>query len=227
MLAVKKDFSVAVYSKGKTGTTTLLDCLNDDWWGVGEFDVDFLSNESMSQWQAVQYLSERDVPIYVVVRDPWRRFVSGIKEILQDSVYCIGDERLRLLVWQYYMNHPDNLRDQIDKLYYLSTYQHGHPGHALFALHENYHTVNWLHEIKQLNNTTVLDSRDLDTLITKLGLVSLSHSNVSNPSDITAIEHALLRCNSVQFALEYVKKEIQLYNNLFPSLRVKFPEPLL
>ena len=226
MLAVKKDFSVAVYSKGKTGTTTLLNCLTDDWWGVGEFTVDFLGSESMEQWQAVQYLSERDVPLHVVVRNPWRRFVSGIKEILQDSIYCIGDERLRLLVWQYFMNHNDALRDQIDKLYYLSTYQHGRPGHALFALHENYHTVNWLHEIKQIKNADIVDSSELDSLIKQLDLVPQDHSNVSNPPDIQAIERALLRCNSVHFALEYVKKDIQTYNNYLPSRRVKFPEPL-
>lgn len=226
MLALKKDFSVAVYSKGKTGTTTLLNCLSDDWWGVGEFEVDFLSNESMNQWQAVQYLNERNVKIHVVIRNPWQRFISGIKEILQDSIFCIGDERLRVLVWQYFMNNPDALRDHIDKLYYLSTYKHGHPGHALFAIHENYHTINWLHEIKEINNVNVIDNSELDNLISALGLVPQQHSNVSNPMDIWSIERAVLRCNSAQFALEYVKKEIQLYNNIFPSRRVKFPEPI-
>lgn len=226
MLAVKKDFSVAVYSKGKTGTTTLLNCLSDDWWGVGEFEVDFMRNQPISQWQAVEMLNDSGVLTHVVVRDPWRRFVSGIKEILQDSIYTLGDSDLRQNVWQYYMNNPDALRDQIDKLYYLTTYKQGNPGHALFAMHENYHTVNWLYQINQIKNVNIVHNNELDLLIADLGLTVQAHSNVSNPPDIWAIERAVLRANSVHFTLEYIKPEIELYNDLFPTDRVKFPQPL-
>jgi hypothetical protein len=226
MLAVKKDFSVAVYSKGKTGTTTLLNSLTNDWWGVGEFEVNFLTNETISQWDAVQYLSQRGILTHVVVRDPWRRFVSGIKEILQDSIFSIADESLRISVWQYFMTNADALRNQIDKLYYLSTYKHGNPGHALFALHENYHTVNWLHQIEQINNANIVNSTDLDLLIPNLGLELKAHSNVSEPNDITAIERAILCCNSVYFPLEYVQKEVDIYNKYFPHSQVKIPDPL-
>ena len=42
MLAVNTDKKIAIYSLGKTGTTTLIDTLPEDWHTTGEISADFM-----------------------------------------------------------------------------------------------------------------------------------------------------------------------------------------
>ena len=93
MLAVNTDKKIAIYSLGKTGTTTLIDTLPNDWHTTGEISADFmhtlfpnvLEPGYVGQYNALQHLYSNDYNITIVIRQPWKRYVSGIKEVLQDQ----------------------------------------------------------------------------------------------------------------------------------------------
>lgn len=226
MLVVKNDLGIAVYSVGKTGSTSLLNSIDNNWSGVGEFSADFMrkhmhrSTAHIDQFDAVDYLGSNGCKIYCIVRDPWRRYVSGIKEIIQDSVSSLGNDMF-YTVWQHLMNNPAVLEEHINRLFYLSEYKAN--GRPQFAIHDNYHVRNWLHEVEILvkkYNAEIILSDDLDQFISTLGLMPGPHQNVSFPADIVNIESAIVNsstyCNSLLIK-DYVNTDIEIFNELVPA----------
>lgn len=226
MLVVKNDLGIAVYSVGKTGSTSLLNSIDNNWSGVGEFSADFMQQHMhqptahVDQFDAVDYLGSNGCKIYCIVRDPWRRYVSGIKEIIQDSVSSLGNDMFHT-VWQHLMNNPAVLEEHINRLFYLSEYKAN--GRPQFAIHDNYHVRNWLHEVEILvkkYNAEIILSSDLDQFISTLGLSPGPHQNVSFPADIINIESAIVNsstyCNSLLIK-DYVNTDIEIFNELVPA----------
>ncbi len=238
MLVVKSDLSCAVYSVGKTGSSSLLNCLDSNWHGVGEFSPDFMFNLAadyyeklyadrkasyVDQFDAINYIGSTGADIYCLIRNPWQRYVSGIKEILQDSISALGDEMFRT-VWQHLMNNPTVLVDYIDRLYYLSEHKPVKDKPSQFVLHTNYHTRNWLHEVECLiskYDAKLVLAHELDSFITSLGLEPGARQNVSNPRDIERIQTALI--NTVSYSRnsfvirDYVNQDIQIFNSIVPA----------
>ena len=138
MLAINTEEQLAIYSLGKTGTTSFLESIKDKehWHGVGELDAQFMNDlynipeqgvygwtkGYVDQLTALEMLvNDRNYKPIFIVRDPWKRYVSGIMEILQDTFNVV-------------MNHQDYLRmlrdmgtetftKQLDRLYYLSEFE--------------------------------------------------------------------------------------------------------
>ena len=109
MLLVKKDCSMLVYSVGKTGTTSLLKSVlgfnpppfgdaslytNLDYVGVGEGSarvilehfnlIDKDDHDHIDQYEGLKRLIDKGAIPHFVIRDPWQRYVSGVKEVLLD-----------------------------------------------------------------------------------------------------------------------------------------------
>jgi len=242
MLVVKDDLKCAVYSVGKTGSTSLLNTITPAWRGVGEYSADFMFelaadyydnlyknriSRFVDQYSAAQYVAGIADEFYCIVRDPWERYVSGIKEILQDSISALGDTEYFRGVWQHLMTNPDHLQQHINRIFYLSEYKTDKNLPSSYAIHYNYHTRNWLHEVEHLvenYGATPILSNNLDTLITQLGLTPGSRQNVSNPAEIELIKTALV--NSETYAnrlniIDYVNQDIDIFNRLFPDHGVK------
>lgn len=241
MLVVKNDLSIAVYSVGKTGSTSLLNCIDGQWQGVGEFNAEFMrelfpeyykdrTSAHIDQFSAIDYLGSTGTKIYCIVRNPWRRYVSGIKEIVQDSISSLGEDMFRT-VWAHLMLHPSILEEHINRLFYLTEYKSGN-SKPLFALHDNYHVKNWLHEVEFLvkkYNAEIVLSDNLDNFISTLGLQPGAHQNVSFPSDIVNIESAIVNSSTYRNSLliaDYVNADIEIFNNLLPDHFVKKLNPL-
>lgn len=235
MLVVKNDLSVAVYSVGKTGSTSLLNSINSNWHGVGEASADFMwqlepeyyknlykdrVSRYVDQFSAVEYLGSKGTKIYCIVRDPWRRYVSGIKEIVQDSISSLGNSMFRT-VWQHLMTNPPILEEHINRLFYLSEYKTNIK--PQFAIHNNYHVRNWLHEVEilvKMYNAEVVLSNNLDVFISQLGLMPGPHQNVSLPADIVNMESAIVNSSTYSTRLlikDYVNIDIEIFNNLVPA----------
>ena len=108
MLAVNDDKKICIFSKGKTGTTSLQNLLEDNtnWKTVGEAEVDWYGIgpkhfAGMSrQEEIVEYLDKQGYNLYFIIRNPWKRYVSGFKEILQDYISGIAPDDEFLPLWE-------------------------------------------------------------------------------------------------------------------------------
>ncbi len=238
MLVVKNDLSCAVYSVGKTGSTSLLNSLDSSWSGTGEQSPDFMftlaskyyeelyrdrHSRYIDQRSAIEYLGSIGTPVYCLIRNPWQRYVSGLKEIIQDSISALGSDMFTG-IWQHLMNNPAVLTSHIDRLYYLTEYKPVVDAMSMFAIHSNYHTRNWLHEVEHLINAysaKVIMSGDLDGFITDVGLEVKPRQNVSDPKDIRTIESALHNaesyCRNSLVIRDYVNRDIQIFNRIAPA----------
>lgn len=235
MLAVKTDLSCAVYSVGKTGSTSLLSALTADWHGVGEHPADFmfeLTNYTNSQtghldqYNAALYLAERVNTLYCVIRDPWKRYISGLKEVLADSLSALGDDDNFGRLWDNLMQNPKLLTAHLDRLYYLTEYRISTVLPTQFSLHQNYHMRNWLHEVEHLkinHSATVILNSELDSLITDIGLTPVSWQNLSQPDQLRAIESAFVNTSiyNTNNIIHYLNGEIEVYNRLMSNCSVK------
>ena len=235
MLAVKSDLSCAVYSVGKTGSTSLLSALSADWHGTGEHRADFMveltgytagHSGHLDQYNAALHLAERVNTLYCVIRDPWKRYISGLKEVLADSLSALGDDNNFRHLWDNLMQNPKLLTAHLDRLYYLTEYRISTVLPAQFSLHQNYHMRNWLHEVENLKincGATVILNSELDSLITAIGLTPAPWQNVSQPDQIRAIESAFVNTSiyNTNNIIHYLNSEIDVYNRLVPSCSVK------
>ena len=66
MLAINVQKQIAIYSLGKTGTTSLINSLSDDWYSTGEISANFMSElypenftGYVDQYKALQFLIEQ------------------------------------------------------------------------------------------------------------------------------------------------------------------------
>ncbi len=236
MLAINTEEQVAIYSLGKTGTTSFLESIKDKeyWHGVGELDAQFMNDlynipeqgvygwtkGYVDQLTALEMLvNDRNYKPIFIVRDPWKRYVSGIMEILQDTFNVV-------------MNHQDYLRmlrdmgtetftKQLDRLYYLSEFERqkdfewdmDFPYPSDFAIHYNYHVRNWLYEIEKFNDYKIVDNQDLNFFMAEYDLERQS-SNVSD-SVLKEMFETCLKQTGIYFYIErYLESETERYKKL-------------
>lgn len=236
MLAVDTQNNLAVYSLGKTGTTSFQQSVENlpNWYCVGEMDAQFMNElydipeQGVHGWEkhyvdqliALDMLvSDRNYQPIFIIRDPWQRYVSGILEILQDSLSILytAEDYNKLI------KNLDNetLTKQLDRLYYLSEFKKqktwdwdkDFPYPSDFALHYNYHTRNWLYEAEIYNNAIIVDSKQLNAYMSDLGL-ERSTANVSDSIIKSKIEECLKNTNIYFYIERYLQSEIQRYQKL-------------
>lgn len=230
MLAVSKHEKKAYYSLGKTGTTTLISVLPDeDWYKTGEFSADFMTKifpipyigwkkGYVLQYESLKTLYLNNYEITVIVRQPWKRYVSGMKEILQDYSQNLMSSKELFGIFE----DKERLVKIIDRMFYLSEFQRqkdfdfdkNFPYPSDFAIHHNYHTRNWLHELIDMQDRIIfLDSSNLTNHIKNdLQLQLTQNQNVSNPNNINLLEDAIKSTNIYFYIEEYLRSEINLYN---------------
>ena len=227
MLAVNTDKKIAIYSLGKTGTTTLIDTLPNDWHTTGEISADFmhtlfpnvLEPGYVGQYNALQHLYSNDYNITIVIRQPWKRYVSGIKEVLQDQLNTLYNDPIN----EVYANVTDEvLTKSRDRLFYLSEFKRqkdfefavDFPYPSDFAIHHNYHVRNWLHTIQEFD-ATIIDCTNLNDYITNsLGYTPAPRTNVSDPAFIKRLDTCIKNTEIYFYIEKYLESEISTYQNL-------------
>lgn len=225
MLAINVQKQIAIYSLGKTGTTSLINSLSDDWYSTGEISANFMSElypenftGYVDQYKALQFLIEQQFKVYIIIREPWKRYISGIKEVMQDNLNAIFKDPIR----EVYSNLTDKtLTKTIDRLFYLSEFKRENnfpfdrkfPYPSDFAIHHNYHTKNWLYSVKDLN-ATFIDSSGLDNFIKDLNLLPATHTNVSDPVFMTRLEKCIKNTNIFFYIEKYLESELESYQKL-------------
>lgn len=225
MLAINQNNKIVIYSLGKTGTTSLINSLSHDWYSTGEISADFMSElypnnftGYVDQYKALQFLHDKEYAISIIIRDPWKRYVSGIKEILQDNLNVIFNDPIN----EIYSNLSDEqLIKFIDKIFYLSEFKRENgfdfdvdfPYPSDFAIHHNYHIRNWLYTVKDFD-ATFINSNNLNNYISDLGLTPTERTNVSNPEFIKRLETCIKKTNIYFYIERYLHSEIETYQKL-------------
>lgn len=230
MIAVDKKYSTVIYSLGKTGTSSLVKSIKDDWYTAGEENITWFKSKHSSD--IGRHIPQKDVldmcihdydmhPIFVI-RDPWKRFVSGFKEIMQDYISVLHPNHSDFLpLWVDLINNEEQLTQFIDRLFYLGQVptnkqhreQYKYDWGRTFCLFHNYHTANWLDITKQYPQCTILLSSQLDDFVTELGY-TVHRENVSSVHHIKRIEHALLNCEHYKHIERMLDSEIAVYNEI-------------
>ena len=227
MLAVNDDKKICIFSKGKTGTTSLQNLLEDNtnWKTVGEAEVDWYGIgpkhfAGMSrQEEIVEYLDKQGYNLYFIIRNPWKRYVSGFKEILQDYISGIAPDDEFLPLWEKVVYDKTRLIDYIDRLFYLTQFicdgkqQEKHNWGRAFTLHTNYHTCNYLDFCEQFK-ATYINNSNLDDFMVQLGLEPVVRMNTSKPRDIDSVRDALINCKHYYLIEKYLQPEIARYENI-------------
>lgn len=236
MLAINTEKQIAIYSLGKTGTTSFLESIKDKehWHGVGELDAQFMNEfyniptEGIHGWTqnyvnqltALEMLvNDRNYKPIFIVRDPWKRYVSGVMEVMQDTFNVVMEHQDYL---QMLLNLDDEtFTKQLDRLYYLSEFDKkedwewdfSFPYPSDFAIHYNYHVRNWLYEIDSFSNYKIIDNQDLNFFMAELDLERQS-SNVSD-SILKEKFETCLKQTGIYFYIErYLESETERYQKL-------------
>ena len=225
MLAINDKQKICIFSKGKTGTTSLQNQLPSDWRTVGEADVDWYGigleyfNRKSRQEEIVEYLYNQDYKLYFIIREPWSRYVSGFKEILQDYLSGITYEEEFADLWEKIIYNEERLTRFIDRLFYLSeficegTQEKKHNWGRAFTVHTNYHTCNYL-DFCEGFDATYIDSKNLDKFMLDLGIEPGERANMSNKKDIEHIEKALKNCGAYYLIDKFLEPEIKRYQHI-------------
>lgn len=236
MLAINTEEQLAIYSLGKTGTTSFLESIKDKehWHGVGELDAQFMNElynipeqgvygwtkGYVDQLTALEMLvNDRNYKPVFIVRDPWKRYVSGIMEILQDTFNVTMEHKDYLKM----LNELDNetFTKQLDRLYYLSEFDKqkefewdiDFPYPSDFAIHYNYHVRNWLYEIDSFSDYRIIDSNELNFFMAELDLERQS-SNVSDSVLKEKFETSLKQTGIYFYIERYLESESERYKKL-------------
>ena len=234
MLAVNDDKKICIFSKGKTGTTTLQNKLTDwrtvgeaevDWYGIGPAHFNFKSRQE----DIVKYLDSKGYELIFIVREPWKRYVSGFKEVLQDYISGIATAEEFLTLWQKIVYDEKRLVAFIDRLFYLTQFicdgkqEQKHNWGRAFTLHTNYHTCNYLDFCEQFKGSYV-DSNYLDDFMKRLHLDPGERANTSLVKDIQCIESALKKCNHYYLIEKFLEPEIKRYEHLVYTNKIPKPD---
>lgn len=231
MLALNKDKTHLIFSVGKTGSSSLQKVLDDTWSTVGESNINYSEwiqpchpddiERRMQQYEALDELMFVYNPkVTCIIREPWKRFVSGTKEILQDYSYLLYKDHDQFEEnWNRMMNNSDVLADILSRIFYITEFgtdeyyrKHTFNWHRSFSIFHNYHTKNWLHRVKEIPNANIVTINELDNFITSLGYTPI-RENVSRKRDINAIDTALKNCNVYHIIEKYLEPEIKLYES--------------
>ncbi len=231
MLALNKDKSLLIFSVGKTGSTSIQRVLDNSWLTLGEerpLYSEWITDSHiddqqryLTQYEMVDELAAIYNPqITCIIRDPWKRFVSGMKEVIQDYCFHLYKEDQFLENWNRIMDDDELCKDIINGLYYLSefetnkTYQETvFDWHRSFAIFHNYHTKNWLHKVVGLPDSKIITVENLDDYITSLGFTP-TRENVSNKRDIKTVESALKKSDVYHLIEKYLEPEIKLFKSI-------------
>ena len=144
MLLVKKDCSMLVYSVGKTGTTSLLKSVlgfnpppfgdaslfvNLDYVGIGEgsarvilehFDlIDKDDHDHIDQHEALKRLINKGAVPHFVIRDPWQRYVSGVKEVLLDLLEPLYGSENGIKLNELVLQNPKKCEDLLNRFIFI------------------------------------------------------------------------------------------------------------
>lgn len=231
MLALNNDKTHLIFSVGKTGSSSVQKVLDSTWLTVGESNINYIewiqpchpddANRKMRQYEALDEITFIYKPkVTCIIREPWKRFVSGTKEILQDYSYLLYKDHNQFDEnWNRMMNNADVLADILSRIFYITEFdtdeyyrKHTFNWHRSFSIFHNYHTKNWLHKVKEIPNANIVLINELDNFIASLGYTPI-RENVSNKRDINAIDTALKNCNVYHIIEKYLEPEIKLYES--------------
>jgi len=231
MLALNEDKKHLIFSVGKTGSSSIQKVLDSTWLSVGESNIKYSewiqpyhhddAERKMQQYEALDEIMFIYNPkVTCIIREPWKRFVSGTKEILQDYCYLLYKDHDQFEEnWNRMMDNPAVLAEILSRVFYITEFdtdehyrKHTFNWHRSFSIFHNYHTKNWLHKVKQIPNANIISINELDNFIASLGYTPV-RENVSSKRDIDAIDTALKNCNVYHIIENYLKPELQLYES--------------
>ena len=234
-----------VYSVGKTGTTSLLKSVlgfnpppfadaslytDLDYIGVGEgsvrvilehFDlIDKDDHEYIDQYEGLKRLIKKGAIPHFVIRDPWQRYVSGVKEILLDLLEPLygnnNGETLKELI----LELPLKCEDLLNRFIYLTEYdainlsKYNYKFVKSYAINDNYHTRNWLKEISHFKDKVIIESKNIDRFTTELGFTPVAFQNTTNKDLKISLDQIIKNLNLYFVLEEYLSHEIDEYKRL-------------
>ena len=245
MLLVKKDCSMLVYSVGKTGTTSLLKSVlgfnpppfgdeslyaNLDYVGVGEGSarvileqfnlIDKDDHDYIDQYEGLKRLIDKGAIPHFVIRDPWQRYVSGVKEILLDLLEPLygfnNGSKLNEIVLQ----DTKKCEDLLNRFIYLTEYdavnlsRYNYKYLKSYAINDNYHTRNWIKEISHYSNKVIINSTNIDRFTKEIGFVPVEYQNTTDKEFKKNLEQIIKNLNLYFVLEEYLSHEIAEYSRL-------------
>lgn len=245
MLLVKKDCSMLVYSVGKTGTTSLLKSVlgfnpppfgdaslynNLDYVGVGEGSVRVIlehfnlidkdDHDHIDQYEGLKRLIDNGAIPHFVIRDPWSRYVSGVKEVLLDLLEPLyaGENGIKLN--ELVLENPLTCEDLLNRFIYLTEYdainlsKYNYKFVKSYSINDNYHTRNWIKEISHFKNKIIIDSKNIDTFTKELGFTPVEYQNTTEKDFKIELEKIIKNLNLYFVIEEYLSHEINEYKLL-------------
>jgi len=245
MLLVKKDCSMLVYSVGKTGTTSLLKSVlgfnpppfgdsslyaNLDYVGVGEgsariilehFDlIDKDDHDHIGQYEGLKRLISKGAIPHFVIRDPWQRYVSGVKEILLDLLEPLYGSENGLKLNELVLENPLKCEDLLNRFIYLTEYdainlsKYNYKYVKSYSINDNYHTRNWIKEVSHFSNKIIINSKNIDKFTHEIGFVPVEYQNTTDKNFKFKLENIIKNLNLYYVIEEYLSHEILEYKNL-------------
>tara|TARA_B100000073_G_scaffold24096_1_gene18787 strand:+ start:462 stop:1220 length:759 start_codon:yes stop_codon:yes gene_type:complete len=245
MLLVKKDCSMLVYSVGKTGTTSLLKSVlgfnpppfgdaslyvNLDYVGVGEgsarvilehFDlIDKDDHDHIDQYEALKRLIDKGAIPHFVIREPWERYVSGVKEVLLDLLEPLYGSQNGIELNDLVLQNPLKCEDLLNRFIYLTEYnainlsKYNYKYVKSYSINDNYHTRNWIKEISHFNNKVIIDSKNIDRFTKEIGFTPVEYQNTTEKDFKNKLESIIKNLNLYFVLEEYLSHEISEYSRL-------------
>lgn len=245
MLLVKKDCSMLVYSVGKTGTTSLLKSVlgfnpppfgdaslytNLDYVGVGEgsarvilehFDlIDKDDHDHINQYEALKRLINKDAVPHFVIREPWKRYVSGVKEVLLDLLEPLYGSENGIKLNELVLQDPKKCEDLLNRFIYLTEYdavnlsRYNYKFAKSYAINDNYHTRNWIKEISHYSNKVIINSENIDRFTKEIGFTPVEYQNTTEKDFKNKLESIIKNLNLYFVLEEYLSHEIAEYKRL-------------
>ena len=245
MLLVKKDCSMLVYSVGKTGTTSMLKSVlgfnpppfgdaglfvDLDFVGIGEGSarivlehfnlIDKDDHDHIDQFVALQRLIEKGAVPHFVIRNPWERYVSGVKEVLLDLLEPLYADRNGIKLSEIVLDNPSKCEDLLNRFIYLTEYdavnlsKYNYKYVKSYAINDNYHTRNWLKEINHFKNKVIIDSKNIDKFTAELGYIPVEYQNTTKKDLKNSLGEIIKKLNLYFVLEEYLSHEITEYHKL-------------
>ena len=234
-----------VYSVGKTGTTSMLKSVlgfnpppfgdaslytDLDFIGIGEgsarvilehFDlIDRDDHEHINQFVALQRLIEKGAVPHFVIREPWQRYVSGVKEVLLDLLEPLYASENGLKLNEIVIDDPLKCEDLLNRFIYLTEYdainlsKYNYKYIKSYAINDNYHTRNWLKEVSHFKNKVIINSKNIDKFTAELGYTPVEYQNTTEKDLKDSLGNIIQNLNLYFVLEEYLSHEINEYNTL-------------
>jgi len=234
-----------VYSVGKTGTTSLLKSVlgfnpppfgdaslytNLDYIGIGEgsarvilehFDlIDKDDHDHIDQHNALKRLIDNGAIPHFVIRDPWQRYVSGVKEILLDLLEPLYGNDNGIKLNELVLDNPSTCEDLLNRFIYLTEYdainlsKYNYKYVKSYSINDNYHTRNWIKDVSHFSNKVIIDSKNIDTFTKEIGFVPVEFQNTTEKDFKLKLENIIKNLNLYFVLEEYISHEKAEYLRL-------------